>query len=176
MGLHQIARNAGLIPTINSPLYPAIRTRVNYLIKAIDFYGFSFPAGFSEMFGSDDAREKMREPEQFNLSLADRAVDSVFQELLEFTNRKISATRAPTMDEGEVERIVGRYCLMVPAEGCRSLTDILNAAWRVAEDPNFWSDSPFADKRLEILHDLVLKNIEVLEIEQIQSEKSHAAQ
>jgi hypothetical protein len=58
---------------------------------------------------------------------------------------------------------------MVPAQRCRSLPEILNAAWLAYENDNMW---PSVTRRTraekeEILKDLILKTIEIFEVEQI---------
>ena len=58
---------------------------------------------------------------------------------------------------------------LVPSQGCRCLADILNAAWKLYEEPDLWQDY-FPNNRHRVdktLKDLVLKNIEVFEIEQM---------
>ena len=53
------------------------------------------------------------------------------------------------------------------------LADILNAAWKAFRQPDFWKDSPQVfEKKDLILKELVLKNIELFEIEQILQEAS----
>jgi hypothetical protein len=76
------------------------------------------------------------------------------------------------------------YRWAVPAENCETLPNILNAAWDVERDESFWKSHPalglqtidssnaievqkLHEKRREALHELVLKNIEVLEYEYI---------
>ena len=61
---------------------------------------------------------------------------------------------------------------VVPATGCNTLPDILNAAWKAYEDPRLWDDIPHVMKKKDsVLKDIILKNIEVYEIEQIMSKQ-----
>ncbi len=54
-----------------------------------------------------------------------------------------------------------------PDEKSESLADILNAAWRLSEDPGLWSDRPqLLKKRERLLREVVLKNVDVFEVEQ----------
>ena len=58
---------------------------------------------------------------------------------------------------------------MVPAQHSKSLSNILNAAWMAYEDKSLWKsimEEPGRQKE-QILKDLILKNIEIFEVEQI---------
>jgi hypothetical protein len=67
---------------------------------------------------------------------------------------------------------------VVPPVGGAGLADILNAGWRVFEDDGFWKeyDHIYNDKA-RVLRDLLLKSIELIEVEEIriEMEKRHAA-
>jgi hypothetical protein len=68
----------------------------------------------------------------------------------------------------EEKRILKSLKKVVPAENCKTLPDIVNAAWKAYEDPHLWDNMPHVMKKKDaILKDLILKNIEVFEIEQI---------
>jgi hypothetical protein len=54
---------------------------------------------------------------------------------------------------------------MVPAEHSKGLVNILNAAWEGWLEPDFFIDPEYNKRRLENLREVVLKSIEVLEIE-----------
>jgi hypothetical protein len=57
---------------------------------------------------------------------------------------------------------------VVPAEHCKNIADILNAAWLGFGDSLLWADIPqVRQKKDKVLKELVLKNLEVFEIEQI---------
>ena len=67
-----------------------------------------------------------------------------------------------------MNRIYARFKLIVPAEKCLCLADILNAAWMAFRDDTFWQNEPqIGTKKDEILKELVLKNIELFEIQEI---------
>jgi hypothetical protein len=47
------------------------------------------------------------------------------------------------------------------------LADILNAAWHLSEEESLWADRPQVfEKKDRLLKELVLKNIEIFEVEQ----------
>jgi hypothetical protein len=73
--------------------------------------------------------------------------------------------------DAEVAKVLKRIRQVVPAEGCKTIADILNGAWLAWEDPDLWKQFPgIADRKLSVLKELVLKNLEIFEIEQIQAQ------
>ena len=59
----------------------------------------------------------------------------------------------------------------MPAEGCKAAADILNAAWAAYSDVDLWKEYPkIQQRKTEVLKELILKNLEIFEIERIQSE------
>ena len=67
-------------------------------------------------------------------------------------------------------RICKRFELVVPASHCKSLADILNAAWHACANTDLWKGIPgVVEHKDRILKDLVLKNIEIFEVEHILS-------
>ena len=97
------------------------------------------------------ADESLRNIVDFLVRLADKAVD----------NSAVSGTSTE-----EAKRILARFRIAVPAVGCSNFADILNAGWMAFTDDQLWSDSPALHKnRYGILNELVLKTVEILEIE-----------
>ena len=61
--------------------------------------------------------------------------------------------------------------MLVPAEGAKSLADIVEAGWRALEDDTIWKNMPWlASSKDVIVKELVLKSLEVLDIEAILEE------
>jgi len=107
--------------------------------------------------------------DSFRLKVADESIDGVIEELIVKADHFISQTDIEKPEPEEVSRIFGQFQLMVPAQHCRSFPDILNAAWRAYENEDLWvsmSDKARSQKE-EILRDLVLKTVEIFEVEQI---------
>ena len=83
----------------------------------------------------------------------------------------LGATGIAKSDKGESERINARFKLVVPAKNCKGLAEILNAAWTAYNDEHLWDSIPqVAENRETILKELVLKNIEIFEVERILEE------
>ena len=121
------------------------------------------PAGYEQQFENE---EEPHDPDlKFRVSLADAAaaqlVDVIYNEV-----GNILLPKAPTLDLSHRSRILDEYRLFVPAAQTESLTNILNAAWGVFNDAQFWPDVVEPPQKLRILRDLILKNIELLEIEE----------
>ena len=91
-------------------------------------------------------------------------IDDVVTKVGDFVDA--SEVQAPASDE--VERIYARLEQVVPAEHCKTLADILNASWRAFENPQLWESmrEVFTNKD-SVLQELVLKNIELFEIEHL---------
>jgi hypothetical protein len=80
-----------------------------------------------------------------------------------------TVVRALPFRSPEADRIFIRFERVTPAERCRTVADILNAAWRASLDQRFWAILPVISTRREVvLKELTLKNLGIFEIEQIQ--------
>jgi hypothetical protein len=100
--------------------------------------------------------------------LADEAVSDVIDQLIKRAGTEIANAGIDLPSSTECQRILARFRAVVPAERCHGLSEILNAAWLAYEDPSLWSTIPQVSRsRDRNLRELVLKNIEVFEIEQI---------
>lgn len=146
-------------------IYPNLKTRAECLDDAAREYGLTVPEGYADMFENlqDPAPEQLRE--NLLLSLADAArtkfVDVLRSEVDKIVSNAGILTRSPAL----VENCGKRLALMVPAERSMGLANILNAAWRGWLDPKFFSDQQYNGRKLENLREVVLKSIEILEIE-----------
>jgi hypothetical protein len=101
------------------------------------------------------------------VSLADAASDALTVALMDEAATVLSSSNVSLLSSSHKERILKSYKFVSPAAGAGSLCNILNSAWTVYHDPNFWSHIPELRDPHRVLKELVLKNIEVLEIEQI---------
>lgn len=159
-----------LSPTLlgqRSLIYPNILKRVSNLLEASKNYQVAAPTNYISMF--EDQREPdLPKKEHFLLSIADMALSSLVSPLIHFANQAIVEAGVVDASDEEAQRIYARLQLMVPAEKSKSLADILNAGWLAYNNTGLWSDVVTEAKlRSLTLKELVLKNIEVFEIEQI---------
>lgn len=146
--------------------YPSMRTRATNLGYAAAAYGVPFPDDYELLF-DDEQADDLLAADAFRLSIADEALPVVRDLLLRKAQAIVRTARLPPSLDDEVQRIYSRLRLVVPAERCRSLADILNAGWQAYVDRDFWRDVPhIGDRKRRVLQELILKNIEVFQIEQ----------
>ena len=158
-------------PNVHSPRsesYPQSMKRVRNLIKAAEAYGFNVPADYEGMF-KPRPEPQLAPADGYRLRVADEVLDKVVDGLIARADSLISETNIQKPDPLEVKRIHRQLGLMVPAQHSKSLSNILNAAWMAYEDKSLWKsimEEPGRQKE-QILKDLILKNIEIFEVEQI---------
>jgi len=147
--------------------YPLVVDRVAYQVKAGQTYGVTAPEGYAALFLEDNAATRS-EYEGFLLEIIDTAIGQVVDSLICKAGQLVDDSGVPELETDEERRILQRFKMLVPAEGCKSLGDILNAGWQAYNDPSFWEESPeVSDKRKDILKELILKTLEVMEIDHI---------
>jgi hypothetical protein len=156
---------------VRSLEYPDQRRRVRHLLDSARDLGLAVPLNYDALFDDNSFPASYLSPaDTFRLSVADEACDDIAGELRREADAAAqkAGIRAKTKGGDEVKRIAARLRRVVPAEHCTSLADIINAAWTVAQEPDLWKDTPeLHEKRATILRELVLKNIEIFEIELI---------
>jgi hypothetical protein len=154
-------------------LYPNTLRRVSALAEAAAKYrgkvgsGYTVPADYSGLFQDMAEVPDNERVKKFLLSLADAASGAMTGKLMDEAGALLSGAKLAVLASEEKRRILDSYRFVVPAVGARSLCNILNAAWDVYHDKSFWVHMPQIDDRQRVLRELVLKNIEILEIEQI---------
>jgi len=162
-----------LAPTAGqrSPLYPNTLTRVERLKQAAIKYGSEMPVDYASLFQNRSELPPSEEQKKFLLSLADVASNGLSADLINEAESILAAANVPLTIPAEKRRILERFKFIVPAVDVKSLSDILNAAWDVYHDKAFWSHLPQIQNPERALKELVLKSIEVLEIEGILQSK-----
>lgn len=147
--------------------YPNMNARVTNLIAASHSYGVDPPADYSSGF-DDEPPLSLSQSDQFRLEVADETLKALVPLLITEAQTLLKLAGIKLPEEAAISRIVQRYGLVVPAERSGSLSAILNAAWRVTNDAAFWQTIPqISTNKAHVLKELVLKNIEILEIEHI---------
>lgn len=147
-----------------------MRQRIANLVKAAIEYKVKVRSGYEDQFDDFETPDLTSENE-FRLEVADEALDKSIPVLIKQADDVIKAAGIQTSTPQEVKKILERFKLVVPAEGSQTLADILNAAWAAFLNQRFWEDiSQIKVKREKVLKELVLKNIEIFEIEQILKE------
>ncbi|MGH9905160.1 MAG: hypothetical protein ACRD8U_06190 [Pyrinomonadaceae bacterium] len=162
-------------------LYPSLRDRVEYMCSAAEKWSIEIPSKYRERFEFAPAISP-DEAWRFRLELADFAcneqVDSLIQKVLAVAHdKKIPMPQCDhSMHEksdcdhlkNEIERIEN----VVPIDRADSLSHIVNSAWNAIDNPNLWKNKVHITQRDRTLQDLILKSIEVFEIEQKKKQQS----
>jgi len=153
-----------------SGFYPKLRLRAANLRTALATYTPVDMPDYETAF--EDSEDPSLFPgEAFQLSIADNLLPQLVPLLLNWAHEAVTSAGCVLSSEEEVQRILARFRKLVPAETVLCLADLVNAAWEAMDDPALWAEIPTVrDRRDVVLKDLVLKNMEVFEIEQILGE------
>ncbi|MCG2771259.1 MAG: hypothetical protein L6277_04110 [Desulfobacterales bacterium] len=148
-----------------------MKTRVKNLLKASHYYGVTSPVGYESLF-EDSTDPPMTAADEFQLLLADLALAGVVEDLIDEVKNIVDSSvfkeESKKPSKAEQNKIYESLKKVVPAENCKTLPDILNAAWEAYLDPHLWKGIPHVRKKKDlVLKNLILKNIEVFEIDQI---------
>mgnify|MGYP001557983443 CR=1 FL=1 len=149
------------------PWYPSLTERVGYLVQAAADWHLTPPLDYEKLFGTE-VLAGFTAYDSFKASIADQALRAVFPVLVAQSKSITEAAGVRIRLPSEVTRIGDRLALGVPAEHCDCIADIVNAAWAVTHAGDLWSDiATMAGRKEEVLKELVLKNLEVFEFEQL---------
>lgn len=148
--------------------YPNNKRRVRHLVSASRAFGVNSPEHYEAMFDDLPEPTESEQATKFLLELADVASESVMEHLLEMaasTLEEVSHQRVDRINAASIYRCYSQH--IVPSNQPRTLSDVLNAAWTAFHDTNLWKNNSQIRNRDKTLKELVLKNIEVLEYNQI---------
>lgn len=149
--------------------YPNNLARVQNMVNAATNFRkgspniYKVPTDYQKMF--EDSPEP-GDPEQRYLSdLADISSQRLCPTLISDAEALLKGVSAPQLDPMARNFVVDEFRQGVPASNVASLTNILNGGWAIYNEPKFWPDIVDAKQRKKVLGNLVVKNIELLEIE-----------
>lgn len=155
--------------------YPNMRKRARNLGRATGRFGIKSPPDYANLF--DDLPEPNFTPgDIFQLLIADEALEQLLPQLIDNANDAVTAAGigqpSDLLSDEQIRQIYERFRRVVPAENTRGIVDILNAGWMAFEDVDLWKDLPEIQKNKDtILKELMLKSVEIFEIEQILKEE-----
>jgi hypothetical protein len=149
--------------------HPSLSKRAADLRTAATEFGFDCPDDF--VTGFPKAKDAPTSRQKYLLDLAEKAASSLVAQLISEADLIIKDHNVPTPSEHALEDIYAHYKdYIAPACKGGSLVDIVNAAWLAYNDKDLWShESIDPSEWPRILGDIVLKNIEVFEVEQLLS-------
>jgi hypothetical protein len=158
-----------LAPRLNgyrSVQYPNVVTRVQNIIQAAKTYGYEVLPDYINNF-KDRAAPPLSETDKFRLKIADLVLPKFIDSLITKANEIVFNSKIPLSTKSEVDRIYHQLENVVPAPKVVCLADILNAGWKAYENESLWLNKTHIQNRKDlVLKELVLKNVEIFEIEQ----------
>lgn len=156
-----------ILPGSRSFNHPDLPTRAENLKNAADAYDVEVPPDFIGTFGYSSIEGFMPSETEW-LKAADDATKLVVPSLIKDAKKWVDQSGVVLPDVERAKEIRKYFDYAVPAPETKCLADILNAAWLAFVDPNFWRKKrKLREQRAPILRELVLKNIEIFEMEQM---------
>ena len=102
------------------------------------------------------------------MSTTDHALKEVVKDLAQEVDNIAHHAKIPERSETNIQKSYECFKKLVPTSRTKSLADIINAGCKAYHDDDLWSDKQeLEESKLTILFDVILKSIEVLEIEAI---------
>ena len=146
------------------PEYPPIRIRAEYLQDRGAAYRVPVQ-GFADRFAEEENPFEDGTADRFALDLADAVAAELVPDISNMVIEACKPVIALASDE-EVKAVAEWFQEGVPAEHAGSLDAILNGGWRAFKSHTFMPDES-DEVRIATLNELILKTIEILEIEKM---------
>jgi len=148
------------------PHYPRLSVRFRCLSDACHEYGINKPEQFADIAAVAEVQSDPTNVEKFMVSLADTALDRSTTTLMQLARHAAEDAGIKLPDDEEIDHVVEtQFKKGVPARGQSGLANILNAGWRAFQDKDMSTANPNITNYEDFLKELVLKSIEVFEIE-----------
>jgi hypothetical protein len=149
--------------------YPTMTDRIESMVSASDRSGIRVPEGYSALFTPSETQDA----DDFLLLISDEAVKQILDKLFDLASQYTQAKSLIQTTE-DVSAIVNYFEKCVPAIQAKSISSILNAGWQIrSAGKNPWAHEDAFSNDDEgwhgTLNELLLKSLEVFEIEQRQA-------
>lgn len=149
--------------------YPNLNRRVDHLCDAAQRFKVETPEGFKKTF--EDFDEPAEPIKRLLVSIADDVSASFFTELLNDVEAVTTEKEMPVRTSEGVGEVCQAFEQIVPIVKAHTLTDVLNAGWRCYQREDLWQDIRHAKEagkanKVGILQELILKSVEILEVEE----------
>jgi hypothetical protein len=148
------------------PHYPNIQARIKNLTDAAGKYEIEDIAEYSRMFSSFQEAPLKDPILALLLSLSDSALKTITDDLMDNADKLVTVASIPVFTAEKRDQICKRFNLVVPAVDSGGLANILNAGWKAFHDLRLWQELPHIPEKEKSLEQVILKSIEILEIEQ----------
>ena len=149
-----------------SIFYPNTKSRVHALVDAANQYRYETPQNFSNQFEDLEEPSDQEKNKKFLLHIADEARQSLIKETIDRVENLLESFGVEKRSTEKVDECRDLFSKLVPSSNAASLANILNGAWKALLDPDLWKDADMNDRKEYLLTEIVLKAIEVLEIEE----------
>lgn len=148
--------------------YPNMQQRFSNLRQAAEHFGVTLSQDYESCIKQETISSVESAKDEFLLSLADKAASSMVDEVINKASQLADDRQMPGPTPSKIDRALTSFKLLTPASGIGSLVDILNAGWQVYQQADFWKDAPDVpeERRVSTLYEVVLKSIEILEVEE----------
>jgi len=158
---------------IRAEVYPDLKTRARNIERAASKLHISALPEFVDRFDSQPPPFAKGQFSYLMLQVADQTLEQLFERVFDASKERCTNCGIEPPKEHEWVDIVQKLNSHVPASECKSLAHIINAGWSVSRDSTAMDKLLGADqRRLVTLNELLLKSIEVFEIENLLSEPS----
>ncbi|MBI1955509.1 MAG: hypothetical protein HYS38_03860 [Acidobacteria bacterium] len=147
-------------------IYPNMERRVRNLLDAANTYQTPVPTEYEKLFVDLPNPPGAAPQSIFLLDIADDVSQSFVPDLVSLANDIVNAAGLKEGGPAAVETIYSEIRdLIVPARNPVALSDILNAGWKAFRDPTLWDGKLDKEIRDRTLKELLLKSIEILEVQ-----------
>ncbi|GLR40739.1 hypothetical protein [Mesorhizobium amorphae] len=149
-----------------TPDYPPVSLRAEHLRNYANKIGVAVESDFHSRFENQTNPFRSDSNDQLQMDLADEASSALVSSIADhvFNTCRGRGILPPSGDE--TNAILEMFLLGVPAEQTAGFGAILNAGWSAFKNASFMPKNNDAD-RIAAINELVLKSIEVFEIERM---------
>ena len=149
------------------------RRRARDMINAAASYGIEASTTYEDLF-DDLSVDALSREEIFLAETADAVAASLVSKVVTMAQQEIARTGIERCSAQGVANAMTKLRQRVPVDGAASIADILNAGWQAQLDAGFWDQRHEDSKRAGDtgLKELLLKSIEVFEIEKLTGDAS----
>ncbi|MEO7994799.1 MAG: hypothetical protein ABI743_10425, partial [bacterium] len=111
--------------------------------------------------------------ENSQVAMADHVVKAIVAHVMDLIEELLPPQVIPIADPSKVNEISVSFLQSRPVDHAGSLTNILNAGWQVYFSRAYMELKQETERKDSVLYDLVLKSLEILDIEETLQEVSN---
>jgi len=146
--------------------YPNNKERAQMLSNAAARFDIAVPDSYVNGFVNLPEPSDEERSVRLLLRAADAGRRKVQDRLITLANDVAAVATITFPDEDKIKSCFDTFKQTMPTEDSGGIASILNAGWRALLTKNFFAKQELEDKKAEILSDLILKSLEIFEMEQ----------